>query len=176
MSIERIYSGAGSGDAILNTDSFRNGKAIYIIAPNITDELEIDFYLQVDIGDQQRRLLTLTNDFRADTVRFFVIPEELINSNLDLYVAFSNTLGITIEIFVVLADITLESISDDLQEITNGIANIAEDTTTEEAIELIVHILTAISAGNPLPALPSGLGALSGAGQNVPLFGGVFSE
>jgi hypothetical protein len=176
MTIELIYSGVPSTNTITNTQKFINGKAIYLVAPDITDEVEIDFYLQLEISNSDNRLITLNEEFRADTLRVFTIPEQYQDTNLELYGAFTNTLNIALEIYVILADVTLESISDDLQEVINGISGIAEDRETEETIKLILQVITTIATGNPLPALPSGLGALSGAGQNVTLLGGVFNE
>jgi hypothetical protein len=176
MTIELIYSGVPSTNTITNTQKFTNGKAIYLLAPDITDEVEIDFYLQLEISNSDNRLVTLNEEFRADTVRIFTIPEQYQDTNLELYGAFTNTLNIALEIYVILADVSLQIIADDLQEVINGIDNIAEDTTTEETIKLILQVITTIARGNPLPALPSGLGALSGAGQNVALWGGVFNE
>ena len=160
MTIELIYSGVPSTNSITNTQKFTNGKAIYLVAPDITDEVEIDFYLQLEIGIDDNRLITLNEEFRADSIRVFTIPEQYQDSDLELYGAFTNTLNIALEIYVILADITLKSLSQQVNEIKDTLAQIQQSQATELTSE-VAQAINAIEQNISLAIFSTSLAPLT---------------
>ena len=119
MTVTKIYGGVPS-ESLEVSESFSNGKLIYITAPDITDEIEIDLYLQYQVNGFDNKLIQLNAEFRALSILVYTIPVQFQDEN-DIYIAFSSSLNTTIEIWVVAEDasnqVLLEKLNQILQKV-----------------------------------------------------------
>ncbi|AUC61800.1 hypothetical protein AA637_11870 [Cyanobacterium sp. HL-69] len=164
MTIAQIYSGTPN-NGIANTDLFIDGSAIFMVAPDLTDEVELDFYLQVEI-DTENRLLKLNPEYRLDTVVLFPVPDELRNCNLNMYGVILTTFPVAIEVYVIFKNTDTEEL---LQQIYEEILALRQEFALEQARNIATDIAFAL-AGQQLSI---GLGIL--ATGLIPITGGVSS-
>lgn len=136
MTITRIYNGTPV-NGIGTTLNFSNASALYMIAPDITDEIEVDFYLQFAISIFDNRLLKLNESYTLDTLSIYVIPNELLELDREMYGVFTTSSNIALEIYVIESDFSVkESLEEILQQIKDFRTQFATDTTREIATDL----------------------------------------
>lgn len=173
MTITQIYKGKPE-NGIANTDLFIDGSAIFMVAPDITDELELDFYLQV-IVNTENRLVKLNSEYRLETVSIFPVPEELRNAKLSMYGVILTTFPIDIEVYVIFKETDIEN---RLQEILEEIQGFRTEFRIETAREIASDIATALASQQTnfgLGILSASLAPLTlGASASaVPVFAGA---
>ena len=178
MTITQIYSGSPT-NGIANTDLFIDGSAIFMVAPDITDEVELDFYLQVMMGSENR-LLKLNAEYRLDTISIYPIPDELRGCNLNMYGIVLSTVSIAIEVYCIFKEvddrILLEQILQEILDFRNEFRlaqarNIATDTVfalAQQQVNIGLGILATglvpITGGvssTAIPAFSSSTGILA---------------
>lgn len=185
MTITRIYSGTPT-NGIGTTLNFSNASALYMIAPDITDEIEVDFYLQFAISILDNRLLKLNETYTLDTLSIYVIPNELLELNREMYGVFTTSSNIGIEIYVIESDFSVrQSLEEILQQIRDFRNQFAVDSAREIATDLtfaladtqlnlslsaLMTSLAPITAGGSLTGIPA-LGTASA--TLTPLLGGA---
>lgn len=142
MTTTRIFSGTTT-NGIGTTANFKNATALYMVAPDITDEIEVDFYLQFAISATDNRLLKLNESFTLDTVSVYVIPLELQGLEQDFYGVFTNTSNIAVEIYTI--DRVESAVEDDLEEILQEIKDFRTQFTIEQAREIATDLAFALA-------------------------------
>lgn len=141
MTVTRIFNGSAT-NGIGTTANFRNAVALYMIAPDITDEVEIDFYLQFAISPTDNRLLKLNDSFTLDTLSIYVIPLELSALEQDFYGVFTTTSNITVEIYAIEGQ---NSLACDLEEVLQEIRDLRTQFTIEQARETAFDVAFALA-------------------------------
>ncbi len=167
MTVTRVYNGTPSSNVITFTESITKAVALYVIAPDITDEIEIDFYLQLEISPSSNKLIKLNDNFILDTIVVYPIPlafQDL--QDLTIYGAFTSSLNVNIEIWVVDKETTIEDL---LQEILEQLLELKQDVAFEQARNIATDIAFALSQQQ----VSIGLGIL--ATGLIPITGGVSS-
>ena len=162
MTITQIYSGTPS-NGIANTDLFIDASAIFMVAPDITDEVELDFYLQVEV-ETENRLLKLNPEYRLNTVVLFPVPDELRNCNLNMYGVILTTFPVAIEVYVIFKNTNTEDL---LQEILEEI----QGTRTELRAEIARNLATDVAFALAQQQVDLGLGII--ASSLAPITAGV---
>lgn len=156
MTIARIYNGNLDSQAINRTNSLQGAIGFFVIFPDSTDELEIDFYLQVEVTNSENRLLKLNETYTVNTLSLYTIPMELQGTGLNIYGAIISTFSISIEVWAIYSNSTLEDIKDKLEEIDLKLQ-------TDLAFE-VAQTLNEIQQNIALTAIATGL---------LPITGGV---
>lgn len=168
MAVSQVYSGTLQPNILNQTLKFQNSIGILINAPDITDEIEINFYLQIEPFEQfsDNRLIQLNPEYQANTLTCYTIPAEYQYTGLNLYGVILASFSIACEVWVIAQDLNLETITDQLNNIELELSNLAIEvqnsdcdlTSTNNLINWIISALLSITTGVPLPALPSGGG------------------
>lgn len=162
MTITQIYSGS-SNSGIANTDLFIDGSALFLVAPDLTDEVEIDFYLQIEVGTENR-LLKLNPEYRLDTVVLYPVPDELRGCNLNMYGVILTTFPVALEVYVIFKEFDIQS---KLEEILDEVLGLKQDFAIEQSRNIATDVAFALAQQQ----VNIGLGIL--ATGLVPITGGV---
>ena len=154
------------------TARFTNATAFYVNAPLLADELELDVFLQVYFptvaGERVRNLpLGKLKDGQiklneVDTETVVPIPNEFLDSGLEMALFFLASESYSLEVYVSCQDCTLCELEDkinDLDSKLNILTNRVEDltNTNSDSINNLTAILNLIlnAVGVPVPpALP----------------------
>lgn len=145
------------------SDRFRNATAFYIDAPLLTGEMEIDVFLQVYFptatGERLRNLaLGKLSDGQirlnqTDTETVVPIPDEFIDSGLDMALFFLPSDPIFLEVYVLGADVSIKSLDEKIDELTRQLNDVETgNNNTDIILNLILNAL-----GIPAPII-SGTG------------------
>lgn len=175
MTVTRVYNGTPNNETITFTEPITDAVAIYAIAPDITDEIEIDFYLQLEISPSSNRLIRLNDNFTLDTIVVYPIPlafQDL--QELTVYGAFTSSLNVNIEIWVVDKETAIEDL---LQEIYDQLLELRQDFAIEQARNIATDVAFALAQQQVslgLGILSTGLIPITGgvSGTAVPVFSG----
>jgi hypothetical protein len=157
MTITRIFNGT-STNGIGITSNFSNANALYMVAPDITDEIELDFYLQFAISPTDNRLLKLNENFTLDTLSIYVIPEELKQLDKEFYGVFTTSSPVTVEIWVMESENSLQC---DLEEVLQAIRDFRTQFTIEQVRQIATDAAFAIAEGQQNIALGFLAGSLA---------------
>ena len=154
------------------TTRFVDATAFYINAPLLSDELELDVFLQVyfptTTGERVRNLaLGKLKDGQiklneVDTETVVPIPNEFLNSGLEMALFFLASESITLEVYVLGQDCTLCELEDKIDGLDNKLNTLTsrvEDlaNANSDSINTITTVLNLIlnAVGIPVPpALP----------------------
>ncbi|MEO0834784.1 MAG: hypothetical protein AAFY16_02095 [Cyanobacteria bacterium J06642_3] len=152
------------------TSRFTNAAAFYIDAPLITSELEIDVFLQVyfpTATNERVRNLALgklkdgqikLNETDTETV--VPIPDEFIDSGLEMALFFLSSSATFLEVYVLGKDCTLCEVSNEVLALGNRLDDIESkiddlavvNTNNNSNLTTILNlILNAIGVAAPLP-------------------------
>lgn len=141
MTITQIFNGTAT-NGIGTTVNFKKAVALYMVAPDITDEIEIDFYLQFAISPTDNRLLKLNDSFTLDTVSIYAIPLELSSLDQNFYGVFTTSSNISIEIYAIEGQ---NNFVCDFEEILQEIQDFRNQFTIEQARNIATDISFAIA-------------------------------
>lgn len=131
MALQQIYSNNLDFSQPNLTDRFTDAIAFFINTPLSDFELEIDCFLQVyfktESGEISRNLplgkieeqAILLN--KIDTETLFFIPQEFVNSNLEMALLFLASDTTFLEVFVVKKEINLQQELDKINQKLNSI-------------------------------------------------------
>ncbi len=150
------------------TARFTNATAFYINAPLLPDELELDVFLQVYFpttsGERVRNLaLGKLKDGQiklneVDTETVVPIPNEFLDSGLEMALFFLASESITLEVYVLGQDCTLCELEDKIDSLDsklNDLTSRVEDlvNANSDSINNLTAILNLIlnAVGIPLP-------------------------
>ncbi len=150
------------------TARFVNATAFYINAPLLPDELELDVFLQVYFptaaGERVRNLaLGKLKDGQiklneVDTETVVPIPNEFLDSGLEMALFFLASESITLEVYVLGQDCTLcelenkiDSLDSKLDDLTSRVEDLAN--ANSDSIDNLTAILNLIlnAIGFPVP-------------------------
>lgn len=160
MAIQTVFSDNLDPNNGSLTDRFKNATAFYIDIPLLAFELEIDVYLQVyfptQLGERLRNLKLgsiADGEIRlnqTDTETVVPIPNEFIDSGLEMALFFTPSEPIFLEVFVLGKDVTVKSLDLKLDRIVNRLDNLE---TSNENLDLVLNlILNAIGVPVPIVA------------------------
>lgn len=194
--ITRIFNGTIDPATVNRTDAFGNATALYMVAPDSTLELELDFYLQLEIDGVTNRLIRLNDNYTLDTITVYPIPIELQGLGIPIYGVIIGGQSVAVEVYMIQRGSGGEgSIGCDLTEVTDKLntidskINIVEETilsqikresladnTIEFALSQIatglgfMSVQTSVTTAGYNPALPffSSSAILLGGGALLP--------
>lgn len=132
-----IFNQTTVSDAENRSIEFTSGLGFYLIAPTIADEIEIDIFLQVQLSPSIVRQVRLEPMNLSNTERLTLIPSQLANLGLPMYLAIFPSEAIDLEI------ILLQPISP-LEEITELLDKL------NQLLEIILNFFNI-----PLPVIPA---------------------
>lgn len=141
MTITRIFNGTATNGVGI-TSNFSNASALYMVAPDITDEIEVDFYLQFSLSLVENRLLKLNETFTLDTLSIYVIPEELRQLDKEFYGVLTTSSSVTLEIYAIESEFSVE---DKLEEILQQIKDLRTQVTVDTTREIATDIAFALA-------------------------------
>ena len=142
MTVSTVFSGVAQTGVINTSDGFNNATAVFIQAPLLTVEVEIDIYLQVAhiplVGAPVIRNCPLSISLgdslkvnQIDTEIVLPIPFEFSATGLQMGLAFVVSQPVTLTIYIAKKTCTLETICENqnlifsrLDTIDNTLANI----------------------------------------------------
>lgn len=116
----RIFSGTTSTGLPTLTDPIGNASVFWLVAPDTADEIEIDMFLQLELGEDNFRLLRL-DTVRPNTEGAYRIPREYLYLGKDLRLALFAGAAIALEVWIVEAGIPCPCSNDvaDVQRVLN---------------------------------------------------------
>ncbi len=153
MTIKRIYSGLATGQQINRTEEITGATAIFLLAPDISDEIVIDFNLQFPVSATQNKLIILNENNTLDSFFVYPIPSEYQEAD-KLYGAFLTTENINIEIYAFFPEISLKTIKEQIEEI--------RETQKQRVIIDSLEIGNELAQNTALIALSSALIPITG--------------
>ena len=161
MTIKRVFNNTLSTENINRTDSLKGAIGFFIVFPDSADELEIDFYLQVEVTNTENRLLKVDETYTANTLSLYTIPMELQGSGLNLYGSIIGTFSLFVEVWGIFSYSTLEEIKDQGDRIENiliqnrilQLAEIGNEIAQNTALTILAGSLAPITAGTSLGAI-----------------------
>jgi hypothetical protein len=165
MTTTRIYNGTPNANIINNTAFCNGATALYMLWSEV-GEVELDFYLQLEITATTNRLIKLNDFFILDTVAVYPIPYELQHLQYNIYGAFITDINSSVEVYAIYSEVNLRTIDDKLTDIQQRIGE-GNGVLTEENVGYILDSL-AILLGRPI-AIGGGGGGSSGGNFSNPL-------
>ena len=162
MTIKRVFNGNLNPEDTNKTESLKGAIGFFIVFPDSTDELELDFYLQVEVTNTENRLLKVDETYTANTLSLYTIPIELQGTELNIYGAILSTFPLFVEVWGIFSYSTLEEIKDQGDRIENILiqnriieyAQIANAIAQNTAISIIAGSLAPVTVGTSLGAVP----------------------
>lgn len=143
--LSRVFNGVADPSQENLTEPFRNATGILMVAPDITDEIEVDFYLNLDVSattGKGRTIPLLENpDYRLDTMICFPISQEFQSTNIDMVGAFLVSQPINIEIWLLTPEVSLETVDEKIEDVLNLIQQLTEQGNREALNNLFSDIL-----------------------------------
>ncbi len=157
---ELIFSGGVGALSENTTESFSDGIAFFVEAPDISDELELDFYLQFAVNGFQNKGVKLTPEPIADTLFLYIIPEELSNTGEQFYASFISNTSTAIEVWIIKKDTSLATIDEKLEEILLEVDGVEEGILANLTLD-IAQTINAINQNISLGVLQASLAPLT---------------
>ena len=137
MSQKLVFNGRATKNKFNLTDSLADVTAIYINAPDISDELDIDFYLQLAVSPSNNQIIPLTFSNLLNTLLVYEIPEEYRDTGFNIYGVVIVSFNVTLEIWGITKDISVKSVDEKIDILTQQI----------EEIQLQVQNINLLPAG-----------------------------
>lgn len=131
MTTQRIFTGTANPANINRTNRVKDVAGFFVVAPDIADEVEIDFYFQVEVSPLQNRLIKLNQSSTVDSLSLYIIPEELQTTGLTGYGAFITTFPLNVEVWAIYQDFSRQDLENKLDEIDAKV-------TTSETLNKII--------------------------------------
>ena len=149
--------------------TFTNGIGFYLIAPTASVEYEIDIFLQVQLTPTVTRMVRLEPLNISNTERLTVIPQQLRDLGLPMYLAIFPSEAFNLEVLLlqpecILCD-ELEAVSQKVDDLADLVEELATDNSNLETI--LQLILAALGITPPVvppvtpPTLPPIVGSVS---------------
>lgn len=132
------------------SSSFTGGIGFYLIAPLATVEYEIDIFLQVQLSNSITRMVRLEPLNLSTTERLTVIPIQLRDLGLPMYLAIYPSEAFQLEVLLLQDNCSLNQICQDLTEIQEDVTDIS---ATFDFINIALNLVTNF-LGIPQPVLP----------------------
>lgn len=145
------------------TNRFTNATAFYIDAPLLGAELEIDVYLQVyfpTVGGERLRNLRIgslksgvikLNETDTETV--VPIPNEFLDSGLEMALYFTPSESIFLEVYVLGTEVTLSSLDLKITAILDNLETIGSEDFADNLLQFAIDNLLPILIQNLLPGV-----------------------
>lgn len=178
MPTTRLYSGSTNPSAINRTTAIENAVGLFIVSPDIADEIEIDFYLQLEVSPLDTRLVKLNESLAIDTLTVYQIPQEYQNTGLRVYGAFITTLPVSVEVWAITQNCTQQEVCEIVTEIQSVVTENRNLNRILTANQIVQNVTLGIfaTAWSPLTfgATATALPVLTG-GANLllPVGGGL---
>ena len=103
---------------------FTSGIGFYLIAPTATDEYEIDIFLQVQLTPTMTRMVRLEPLNVSNTERLTVIPQQLRDLGLPMYLAIFPSEAFNLEILLLQPECLSDKVCEDLQTIKDELVTV----------------------------------------------------
>lgn len=170
MALTQVFNSTTNPTQPNLSSRFTDAIAFFIIAPDLTVEVEIDVFLQIYLPFNQVRniplgkiseqtvLLNLT-----DTETLSVIPEELIDTDLEMSLLFLPSQAFALEAWIVTKQVTLLALQQQLVDIESDLNQIIQNTQPGifdgndalDIVDTIADIALTVNYLLPLVGLPS---------------------
>lgn len=153
----QVYNGATNSNGLTVTNQFSKSSFLYFIAPDTTDDYEIDCFLQLELGSEVKRIPLETIALKTNNV--ITIPAEYRNCGLPQRLAMITDEVVTIEAYSVECFCCGQ---EELQEILNrlAIADFKDNLTlTNQLLQDYAISALAGSLGAALAPVTAGLSA-----------------
>ncbi|MGK7951400.1 MAG: hypothetical protein AB4368_22100 [Xenococcaceae cyanobacterium] len=141
MVIQQVFNNTVNPDASNLSDRFTDAIAFFISAPLLTDEIEIDVFLQIYLDNSSIRNIPLGRIEEQvmwinsiDTEIIQAINYEFVDTNLEMALLFLPSEAFTLEAFIVKKNITLNSLKKQLDDIAKAISSPIETTPSTDEI------------------------------------------
>lgn len=153
-----IFNGTTTPNSENNSANFTAGIGFYLIAPTSTDEIEIDIYLQVELTVNVTRMVRLEPLNISNTERLTVIPPQLRDLGLPMYLAIFPSEAINLEILLLQPVCTeaiicnqLTQINQKVDALTTAIQEINTDNNSQNImLDLILSALNILAPVSPI--------------------------
>lgn len=170
MALTQIFNSVITTTQPNLSSRFRDAIAFFIIVPDLSVEVEIDVFLQIYLPFNQVRniplgkineqavLLNLT-----DTESLSVIPEELMDTDLEMSLLFLPSQAFTLEAWIITKQVTLLQLQQGLNEIKQDLDQVVQNTQPGifdgndalDIVDTIADIALTVNYLLPLVGLPS---------------------
>ena len=169
MSSKRVFNQSVNTGVEYRTESLASACAFYVSAPNIDDEIIVEFYLQFEATASNNQGIQLTPQPIAETIFIYLIPQEFRNTGFNLYGVIKSRNATTIEVWAITQDLSLETINEKLEQLIEEVNNneakidlnnalqvgdLANELQQNISLGLLSGSLSVITAGTSLSALP----------------------
>ena len=114
------------------TESLADASAFYVSAPDIADEIIVEFYLQFEATASNNQGIQLTPEPIANSIFIYLIPQEFRNTGFNLYGLIKSQVATTIEVWAVIPEVSLEQINEKIDQLREDL--ITEINENETAI------------------------------------------
>lgn len=169
MALTQVFNGSTIPTQPNLSSRFKDAIAFFIVAPDLSVEVEIDVFLQIYLPFNQVRniplgkiteqavLLNLT-----DTESVSVIPEQFQDTDFEMSLLFLPSQAFTLEAWVITKQVTLSALQQQLVEIAQNLELVSQnsepsflDNNAIDVIDTIADIGLAVNALLPLVGIPS---------------------
>lgn len=163
MSAIRIYNGTMFSNQTNNSDYVFDAIALYIVNPDTTLELEIEYFFQYEITSFENRLVKIAQTFITDTETLLIIPKELRNSEEKKYITFVPSTTVNLEVWALYDNQpTNLDIDERIQSLQTQLTRIELENTAIGVNQLaqnasLIAIATTVGAGLALPTAGASL-------------------
>ena len=169
MSKKRVFNTKVNANQEYQTESLKDCSAFYILAPDITDEVIIDFYLQYEVEPSRSQGIQITPEPIADSMFIYEIPQQYGNTDFDIYGVLTSDVPTTIEVWGITQDLSLKTIDENLNEILEivkrserkvdlnnvlQVGDLGNEIAQNTALGILSTGLAPITAGTSLTAVP----------------------
>lgn len=150
MSLTRVFNGTLDSSTLNITDSFKDATGLFMVMPSITDEFELDFYLQLEVESiaGSNRLIRLIETFRQDTILVFAIPLEFQLTGLSMHGTLLPTVNLPCEVWVIHQEVTLKTVYELLEDFE------LPSDTNQDMLSYLIQVIFSFATGTPLPLPP----------------------
>ena len=131
MPQQKVFSGDANTNIVNRTDNLNSAVAFYVLAPDITDELEIDFYLQLEVSTDKNQRIRITPDNFASSLLVYEIPQQYQGLDLNIYGAFLVSFNLSLEVWAITSEVSLKAIKEKIDLLEELIQQSTEQLTTE---------------------------------------------
>ena len=169
MSKKRVFNTKVNANQEYQTESLKDCSAFYILAPDITDEVIIDFYLQYEVEPSRSQGIEITPEPLVDSMLIYTIPQQYGNTDFDIYGVLESDVPTTIEVWAITQDLSLKTIDEKLDAILEvsestqqrvdlnnvlQIGDLGNEIAQNTAFSLLSGSLSVVTGGTSLSAVP----------------------
>lgn len=140
----RIYNGLLSTAQANVSDTFRDATFLYLVAPDITEQFEIDCFLNIGVSIFNKRLIRLENLNVMNTELCTPIPLEYRFSGMDMNLVMYPSEGINLEAYAVSTGCCGQA---DLDDIKTRLTRIEGELLTKVALDVVRTVVPMIVGG-----------------------------